>query len=118
MRDPVDQDLEMKVVAFSKPGAADQSDLLPLGHHLPRSDEQLVEVRISGEDPIALIDDDEVAVAAVPASREHHTIGDRDGWRIGSLRAEILTLVIPAMRCTATAESALDGAGALEGKHP
>src|SRR5438309_11616396 len=56
-------DLEVNMRTGGPSGRAAESDHLTLLDHLPRGDEQLVEVAVQREEPVAVGDDDVVAVA-------------------------------------------------------
>ncbi len=67
--DAVDSDLEVQVRPRRVAGRADERHGLPLRDRLPDPDEDRRCVGVGRREPVAVIDDDEVAVAAEPARR-------------------------------------------------
>src|SRR5688572_15072917 len=79
----VDQHFVMDVWTGSEPRRPDQRDALPALHHLATPHHHLGGMRIAGDDAIAVIDLDHVAVIALVARANNGALGGRHDWRAG-----------------------------------
>src|SRR5690606_25683200 len=50
------------------------TDDLPAAHRRPLADTDARLVGVGGDDPVAVVDQDDLAVAALPASEDHHAV--------------------------------------------
>src|SRR5439155_4662751 len=79
----VDAHLEVEVRAEAMAGAADVADHLALRHMRAAADREAGLVGIRGREAVAVVDDDDVSVALLPAGDDHRSGRGRVDRRAG-----------------------------------
>ena len=86
----LDTRLIMQVRSGGAPGGADAADRLPDADILPNRDIELRQMAVAGGKTIAVIDFNELAIAAIPASLRDFACG-RSADRVAHASADIQT---------------------------